>query len=145
MAYKTNDTIIGDIEQRGIITPCSIEGTFVGQRYVQTTDATATTILTLPITTSPSTGLRFHVNISAIKQDGSSAAYTGGFATATVFYNGTSMVPVNLVAIGFTTTASFGISAAFSMDGNSLVLKVTGLAATVINWVASFEYFTIKV
>lgn len=138
MAYKVNYTVIGDVVRKGGPFPTVGKGAVRMQTFLQTTNATPTTLVTIPVPnllSSPSV-LTVMPNIVAIQNDGSKGAY-GISALTSAWFNGggTSFVgaPSDFT---FITSTSFSVSAIFNLSGSNLIISVTGLAATTINWVS---------
>lgn len=131
--------IVGSYQQKGITSGWTGTDLIKKQSSVQTTNATITTLLTIPIPTAIDTAVTVRVNLVALKTDGSAAAYGESFFGA--FYNGTISASIGTIpTITLTTTLLFAVAAVWVVSGNNLLLQVTGIAATNINWVASYEY-----
>lgn len=131
--------VVGTIQQKGVTSGWTATDKIIGQNSLQTTNNTATTILTVPIPTSPAQNVSANIVLKAIKADASGASYAQSLAAA--WYNGTTTAGVGaLPVIAFTTGGVLVVSAAWSVSGNNLLLKVTGLAATNINWLCDYEY-----
>lgn len=136
--------MVGTFQQKGITSGWTGTDIIQGQTNLQTTDNTLTTILTVPIPTANDTSVTVTATVSAIQSDGSHAGYSTP-STATAFYNGTTSASAGtLPTISTAFTAGLAIAAAWSVSGNNLLLRVTGVAATNINWVCKYEYFAVS-
>lgn len=105
---------------------------------VTTNDATPTTLITIPAGATPGT-YALDVLVSAFNSStpaGSSVSVWGGVRTTGVAttLTGVSDSSSNPEA------ALAGISAALAVSGNDILVQVTGLAATTINWSATARY-----
>ena len=108
-------------------------------KRVQTADAVATTIwsYTLPANTVAYVFVKIEAR-RASDGAGSVYSYSGAakrVAGVAVQIGGTS---------GFSRHEDFVVSAAFGVSGNDVILQVTGIAATTIDWRArlEIEYYT---
>lgn len=100
---------------------------------VQTTDATVTVIDTIPIPTDESVGLR--IDVTAIKNDGTKALDLSRKAT---FANDGGTVSL----IGTETNSHFerqdvNMDVTLVISGTNVQVKVTGVAATTIDWLST--------
>lgn len=134
--------IVGTYQQKGITSGYTGSDLIKGQANVQTTNNTITTILTIAIPTSPDTAVFVKADILCILSTGASAAYGQSFAAA--WYNGTTSATISTApTITMTNSGSFAVAAAWSVSGNNLLLRVTGIAASTINWVVNYEKFAV--
>jgi len=141
MAYKTNYIKKGDIALTGL-DPHFGTGFIQGRGEVITTNATPTVIATLPVNTTVPSALKCMAQVAVFKGDASIARFSA-FAPACVYYNGstTSFIGTpSSQAWGFPSSA---VSFNYSIVGNNLAVNVTGLAGTTINWVYTYEYFSV--
>ena len=133
--------LVGIFQQKGITSGWTGTDVYRGQTSIQTTNNSLTTIATFPVGTTNDPALTCTATVVGVKTDGSDAGFTL-ISTAGAWYNGTTTasiggLPTILVnsSAGFVTTSvSWGVS------GNNLILQVTGIAATNINWVATYQY-----
>ena len=104
---------------------------------VQTTDATPTTLLSVPV------GANSSVTLSGTVTATDSAFGSGiGGSFNIIGYRAAgaaSAVPNPLVVVGSTSAATWTAT----LSGNNLIVEVTGIAATTINW--KVEYTTVIV
>ncbi|HVX00740.1 MAG TPA: hypothetical protein VHA52_09955 [Candidatus Babeliaceae bacterium] len=133
--------MVGEFRQKGIASGYTGTDNFKSQVGIQTTNATATTILTIPIPTSPAGAVNVRFHIGAMQSTNANAGT--GFGSGGAFYNGTTSALLTNT-ITFNTTLLWLASCAFAISGNNLVLNVTGIAGQTINWVVSYEYFTVR-
>lgn len=133
--------VVGTVQQKGIVTNYTGTDLIKGQNGIQTTNGTATTILSIPIPTSPAGALNVSINIAAQQSTNANAAT--GFGTGGAFFNGTtSTILTNTVTLN--TTLLWLVGATFAISGNNLNLNVTGIGGQTINWVVSYEYFSVR-
>lgn len=139
MTYKTNIPLIGTSYQKGVDNTHIGNGITQGQSVIQTTNATPTPLATFTVPSQ--TGLRISVFILALQNTGLKAAFAS--TTPNAQNNGTTTAAITtLPTITFAQSGLFAVTGSWSISGNNLVLTVTGLASTTINWVCSYEYFT---
>jgi len=117
--------------------------------YVQTTNATATTLLTLPTSTGITTGSKgsvylIYAQIAVGDATGevNSAVYVLDFKAKNV-YNGTSNVLTVSAPISIQTTIDTGMSlttssVTVSSSSQNVIIQVTGIASTTLNWSGAF-------
>lgn len=135
--------VFGTIQQRGY-TGTFDTGTdlYRGQAAVQTNN-TNQTLLTVPVATSPDTATFVKVDILSIKVDGSSSGY--GSSSIAAWYNGTTTAAIGSVP-GITMISAGGVtfSAAWSISGNNIVLTANAVSFNQLQWLCSYEYFSIN-
>lgn len=133
--------IVGTMQQKGIVTNYTGTDIVTGQVGIQTTNGTATTILSIPVPTSPAGCLKVRIGIAVQQSTNANAA--AGYGEGGAYYNGTtSTILTNTITLN--TTLLWLIAAAFAISGNNLNLNVTGIGGQTINWVVSYEYFTVR-
>jgi hypothetical protein len=135
--------IVGTFQQKGITTNWTGTDNIKGQVSLQTTTSGTSALLTIPVPTSPNTAVHANINLVAMYSGGTAAAYAKSNNAA--FYNGASTINIGAApAITVTTQGGFTGTAAWGLSGNNLVLNVGGVAATTINWVCTYEYFSVR-
>jgi len=144
MAYRNNFIVIGEAKQRGENNSHLGSGIVDRLSYKQTTDATSTALLTLPIPTTAPSMIRVYIMLLAIQSDGSKAAHNAShYHNAAAYYNGTTSASVGTPpSIAFTASTTFPVAASWAVSGNNLLLNVTGISATTINWVCYYNVTT---
>lgn len=104
---------------------------------VQTTDATQTTLFTLAV--PDTTDVQIEARVVARDTAGTERALYG--KVALVYREGGGATIQGSVQDVFADVeTSAGIDATFTVSGNNVLLSVTGLAATTINWAATITY-----
>jgi len=141
MAYKTNYIKKGDVAQKGL-DPHFGTGFVQGRGEVTTTDATPTVIAILPVTTTTPSTLKCMAQVAVFKSDASIARFSA-FAPAAVFYNGSTTSFLGTPSSQSWAFPSSNVSFHYSIVGTNLVMNVTGLVDTTINWVYTYEYFSV--
>lgn len=111
--------------------------TLIGSATVQTTDATPTTLATIPITADSSCVIDAHVSA---KQTSSGTTRAGYVVQALVYRIGagaaTRQGTDNAL---FTRESTATMDATVTTSGNDAIVQVTGVAATTINWKATYR------
>lgn len=143
MAFNTNYTVIGSTSQNGANDSRLGNGYIKAQSFLQTTNATPTTLVNIPISTSAMNSTLMIIRILLAKDDGLSFGFSG-FSRACALYNGAS--------ISFITTptspsisGALAATAAWSISGNNVILTATGIAATTIYWTTYYEILSVTV
>jgi hypothetical protein len=131
--------IVGTFQQKGITSNWTNTDCYMGQVSVQTTNATPANVFSVAVGTTNDPCMICTVWICCENSAGSSAAY--GTSTTAAWYNGTTTANVSTApTITMTNSGSFTVAAAWAISSNNLVLQVTGIAATTINWVVRYQY-----
>jgi len=143
MSYKVNSIIQGNSQQVGINNNHFGNGILRGQYFLQTTSDTPGNILSIPVITSPETVIMCNVKIIGIKSDGTSATF-GSSEAAAIYTSGSASSIGTLPIVVLTSTTLFVPTASWNVSADTLNFLVFGIAATTINWVCDFEYFTVS-
>ncbi len=137
--------VVGTFQQKGIASGYTGTDVMRGQTALQTTSASSANILSLSVPSSPATALICRATVAAISTlPAGSAAFIevewGGayYNGTTVIFLGTSQSPVIRKV-----PSVFNVNALWTVSGNNLVLSVTGISGTTINWVCSYEYYAV--
>lgn len=121
--------------------------------YVQTTNATATTLFTLATSSSTTVGSRGTVYLITAEVSVGQVTGTGGDANSAVYtfylkasnvYNGTTNVYTVSPILSLSSTVDSGITLTATPFSTSyatanLLIQVTGVASTTYNWFGSFR------
>ena len=137
--------VVGTFQQKGIASGYTGTDVMRGQTALQTTSASSANMLSLSVPSSPATALICRATVAAISTlPAGSAAFIevewGGayYNGTTVIFLGTSQSPVIRKV-----PSVFNVNALWTVSGNNLVLSVTGISGTTINWVCSYEYYAV--
>lgn len=139
-------TVAGTTTKQGSLTRVNGSATVLHDlAVVQTTDATPTTVASLPV---PASGcVTVTVIPQGVQSDGSNgfeqgpttnSARRNGAAAPTLSQGASGSISVTLENTYAITRPSF----AFVISGNNLLLQVTGKAATTINWAVEYRAVT---
>lgn len=146
MAYKNKFTVIGNTKHKGQNNSYLGPGIENSLSYKQTTDAVSTVLLTIPIPIIAPSMVRAYIMLLAIQSDGSKTAQNANhYHNAAAYYNGTTSASISTPpSITFTVSTTFPVAANWTVVGNNLLLNITGIAATTINWVCYSNITTIQ-
>lgn len=134
--------VVGGIQQRGITTPGAYPNSdiFQAQTGGTTTNVQTITLITLPVTQGSMLSFWGQINGSASDQ---SAGMVINFSGAARYPTAGTTTFIGIPALNQFSDYAIEPTVTLSIDGsNNLIIQVTGVTATTINWVSSFWYFS---